>query len=100
VTQNGDTILANKMILATGHSARDIFELLDRKKIFIEAKAFALGVSGTSTILMTVFSIVVIIGETLPPAPYSIVKQVGAEECILLYVSRRCNRAMQLALAK
>jgi uncharacterized FAD-dependent dehydrogenase len=24
VTQNGDTILANKMILATGHSARDI----------------------------------------------------------------------------
>jgi uncharacterized FAD-dependent dehydrogenase len=32
VTQNGDTILANKMILATGHSARDIFELLDRKK--------------------------------------------------------------------
>jgi uncharacterized FAD-dependent dehydrogenase len=27
--------------LATGHSARDIFELLDRKNIFIEAKAFA-----------------------------------------------------------
>jgi uncharacterized FAD-dependent dehydrogenase len=26
-------ILANKMILATGHSARDIFELLDRKNI-------------------------------------------------------------------
>jgi uncharacterized FAD-dependent dehydrogenase len=24
VTQNGDTILANKMILATGHSERDI----------------------------------------------------------------------------
>jgi uncharacterized FAD-dependent dehydrogenase len=32
VTQNGDTILANKMILL-GHSARDIFELLDRKNI-------------------------------------------------------------------
>jgi uncharacterized FAD-dependent dehydrogenase len=48
VTQNGDTILANKMILATGHSARDIFELLDRKKIFIEAKAFALGVQRTT----------------------------------------------------
>jgi uncharacterized FAD-dependent dehydrogenase len=32
------------MILATGHSARDIFELLDRKKIFIEGKLFALGV--------------------------------------------------------
>jgi uncharacterized FAD-dependent dehydrogenase len=34
----GNTIVANKLILATGHSARDIFELLDRKKIFIEAK--------------------------------------------------------------
>ncbi len=32
------------VILATGHSARDIFELLDKKKIRIEAKPFALGV--------------------------------------------------------
>ncbi len=32
------------VILATGHSARDIFELLHRKKILIEAKPFALGV--------------------------------------------------------
>jgi uncharacterized FAD-dependent dehydrogenase len=32
------------VILATGHSARDIFELLDRHKIRIEAKPFALGV--------------------------------------------------------
>ncbi len=31
-------------ILATGHSARDIFELLDRKNISIEAKPFAMGV--------------------------------------------------------
>ena len=44
VTQNRDTISANKVILATGHSARDIFELLDKKQIFIEAKPFALGV--------------------------------------------------------
>lgn len=32
------------LILATGHSARDIYELLDKKKIAIEAKPFALGV--------------------------------------------------------
>lgn len=32
------------LILATGHSARDIYELLNRKKIAIEAKPFALGV--------------------------------------------------------
>ena len=32
------------LILATGHSARDIFTLLDKKNIFIEAKPFAVGV--------------------------------------------------------
>ncbi len=32
------------VILATGHSGRDIFELLHKKKIAIEAKSFALGV--------------------------------------------------------
>ena len=32
------------LILATGHSARDIYELLNKKKIVIEAKPFALGV--------------------------------------------------------
>ena len=32
------------LILATGHSARDIYELLDKKQIAIEAKPFALGV--------------------------------------------------------
>lgn len=35
---------AEHLILATGHSARDIYELLDAKKILIEAKPFALGV--------------------------------------------------------
>lgn len=32
------------VILATGHSARDIFHLLDKEKVLIEAKPFALGV--------------------------------------------------------
>lgn len=36
--------LAEAVILATGHSARDIYYLLHRKGISIEAKAFALGV--------------------------------------------------------
>ncbi len=36
--------LADAVILATGHSARDIFYLLEKKKIHIEAKPFALGV--------------------------------------------------------
>jgi uncharacterized FAD-dependent dehydrogenase len=44
IDQSGNKILAHSVILATGHSARDIFHLLDRHKILIEAKSFALGV--------------------------------------------------------
>lgn len=44
VTQDGEHIKGHGVILATGHSARDIFHLLHEKKIFIEAKPFALGV--------------------------------------------------------
>lgn len=43
-TSKGDTIPCNAVILATGHSARDIFELLHSKRILIECKPFALGV--------------------------------------------------------
>ncbi|TDE28018.1 FAD-binding protein [Flavobacterium ranwuense] len=79
VTQKGDTILANKLILATGHSARDIFELLDRKKIFIEAKPFALGVRAEhpQSLIDSIQYSCDYRGDYLPPAPYSIVKQVG-----------------------
>ncbi|WPR71579.1 FAD-dependent oxidoreductase [Flavobacterium sp. NG2] len=79
VTQKGDTISANKLILATGHSARDIFELLDKKKIFIEAKAFALGVRAEhpQSLIDQIQYSCDYRGELLPPAPYSIVKQVG-----------------------
>jgi len=79
VTQKGDTILANKIILATGHSARDIFELLDRKQIFIEAKAFALGVRAEhpQSLIDSIQYSCDYRGEHLPPSPYSIVKQVA-----------------------
>jgi uncharacterized FAD-dependent dehydrogenase len=79
VTQSGETILANKIILATGHSARDIFELLDRKKVFIEAKPFAIGVRAEhpQTLIDSIQYSCDYRGEHLPPAPYSIVKQVG-----------------------
>ena len=43
-TSDGDEFPAGEVILATGHSARDIFELLHRKGILIESKPFALGV--------------------------------------------------------
>jgi uncharacterized protein len=44
VTADGEKIKGLGVILATGHSARDIFQLLRDKKILIEAKPFALGV--------------------------------------------------------
>jgi uncharacterized protein len=77
-TQNGDSILAQKLILATGHSARDIFELLDKKNIFIEAKPFALGVRAEhpQSLIDKIQYNCENRGDFLPPAPYSIVKQV------------------------
>ena len=44
VLEDGSQLTGLGVILATGHSARDIFHLLDRRKVLIEAKPFALGV--------------------------------------------------------
>ncbi|WP_290701347.1 FAD-dependent protein, partial [Lacinutrix sp.] len=44
VLQNGDEMPTKRVILATGHSARDIFYLLDKKEIALKAKSFAMGV--------------------------------------------------------
>ena len=77
--QNGTKIEANKIILATGHSARDIFELLHQKGIAIEAKAFAFGirVEHTQELIDQIQYKCKTRSAFLPPAPYSIVKQVG-----------------------
>ena len=78
-TADGDVLHGNSFILATGHSARDIFELLHKKNIEITAKPFALGVRiehpqelinsiqyGTNNPQQAF----------LPPASYSLVDQV------------------------
>ncbi len=44
VINSNKEILGNPVILATGHSARDVYRLLAQKNIKIEAKPFALGV--------------------------------------------------------
>lgn len=79
VLQDGTVIASNKVILATGHSARDIFELLHQKDIFIEAKPFALGVRAEhpQELIDKIQYSCDFRGEFLPPAPYSIVKQVA-----------------------
>ncbi len=44
ILQNGNEMQANRVILATGHSARDIYYLLDKKGVSLKAKSFAMGV--------------------------------------------------------
>jgi len=44
LTTDGREFLGRGVILATGHSARDIYRLLDEKKVLLEAKPFAVGV--------------------------------------------------------
>lgn len=77
-TQNSNKIKANKLILATGHSARDIFELLHKKNILIEAKPFAIGVRAEhpQELIDKIQYSCDYRGQYLPPAPYSIVKQI------------------------
>lgn len=67
-----------RLILATGHSARDIFELLHRKKIEIQAKPFALGVrvEHTQDLIDQLQYHGRLNDEFLPPASYSLVTQV------------------------
>nr|MDA3904604.1 FAD-binding protein [Bacteroidales bacterium] len=44
IDHKGNEYQAEAVILATGHSARDIYHLLDQKGIILEAKDFAMGV--------------------------------------------------------
>ena len=78
--ETGETteVHGTAVILATGHSARDIFDLLHRKRIEVEAKPFALGVRVEHP--QDWVNHVQYHGETvedrLPPASYSLVCQV------------------------
>lgn len=76
-TQNGDKISGEGLILATGHSARDIFELLHRKNILIESKPFAMGVrvEHPQSIIDSIQYHKPERGEFLPAAAYSLVCQ-------------------------
>jgi uncharacterized protein len=80
-TAQGDTHAADAVILATGHSARDIFQMLHRQHILIEAKPFALGVRvehPQALIDSIQYHCPVKEGRSpyLPPASYSLVEQV------------------------
>ena len=73
-----ETHYFSELILATGHSARDIFYLLHKKNITIEAKPFALGVRVEHQ--QALIDTIQYHGDGdnpyLPPASYALVEQV------------------------
>lgn len=80
ILKDGTEMAVNSVILATGHSARDIFELLDRKDILIKAKSFAMGVRvehPQELIDQIQYSCPGERDELLPAAAYSLVHQVN-----------------------
>ncbi|MCH7401910.1 NAD(P)/FAD-dependent oxidoreductase [Belliella kenyensis] len=83
ITQDGEKIHGVGVILATGHSARDIFQLLHRKKILIESKPFALGVRiehSQNLIDQIQYNCEIDRGPYLPASSYALVHQTYFEQ--------------------
>jgi len=78
-TADGATFKSDQLILATGHSARDVFDLLFRKGIHIEQKPFALGVriEHPQAIIDSAMYHCMVRDPLLPAASYSMVSQAG-----------------------
>lgn len=77
-TATGQVFEGKQLILATGHSARDIFIMLHQQNILLEAKPFALGVrvEHPQELIDSAQYHCSVRGEYLPPASYSLVEQV------------------------
>ena len=76
---DGDTLQVEAILLATGHSARDIFELFYKKQVLIESKPFALGVrvEHPQHVIDQIQYHCLTRDPNLPPAAYSLVEQVN-----------------------
>jgi len=76
--KSGNRYEAQAIILATGHSARDIYDLLHQKGLALEAKSFALGVRAEhpQALIDNIQYRQSPRDQYLPAAPYSLVKQV------------------------
>jgi len=78
ITNNKTVFLAKNIILATGHSARDIFYLLKNKDIRIENKPFAMGIriEHPQELIDSIQYHSNKKNEHLPPSSYKLVQQV------------------------
>ncbi len=80
IMQNGEEMSTERVVLATGHSARDIFYLLKDKDIAIKSKSFAMGVrvEHPQHIIDSIqYHCPGERHELLPAAAYSLVQQVN-----------------------
>lgn len=82
VCSSGAKFEGEQVILATGHSAKDIFYLLEAKKILIEPKPFAMGVriEHPQALIDSIQYHCAVSKERdpfLPPAAYQLVEQVS-----------------------
>lgn len=80
VLNDTDELAVDRLILATGHSARDIFELLHQKDVDLIAKSFAMGVrvEHPQHIIDSIqYHCEGERNELLPAAAYSLVQQVN-----------------------
>ncbi|WP_276495896.1 NAD(P)/FAD-dependent oxidoreductase [Pontibacter litorisediminis] len=77
VTQDGQEHTGESVIQATGHSARDIFELLHEKGVTVEAKPFAMGVrvEHQQSLIDSIQYKCEDRGPYLPASSYSLVQQ-------------------------
>ena len=78
VLQNNDKVLAKKTILASGHSSRDIFQLLKKNSIDINYKPFAIGVriEHPQELIDQIQYSCIEKDPYLPPASYKLITQI------------------------
>ncbi len=79
IVQNGTIFKSKAVILATGHSARDIYKMLYENKIELEAKPFAMGVrvEHPQELINNIQYHGSQFGDYLPAATYSLAEQVA-----------------------
>ena len=82
VVAGGKKFFGEGVILATGHSARDIYLLLEKKRVLIESKPFALGirVEHPQSLIDSIQYHCDIRDQYLPAASYSLVQQINYQD--------------------
>jgi uncharacterized protein len=79
ITQNGESVNARCVIMATGHSARDFYRMLHLKNIILESKQFAVGIRAEhpQELIDKIQYHGIKRGDFLPAATYNLAEQIN-----------------------